>query len=90
MKKKSAKKIKRRLKYLLKAYNRGEVTFDEVNSSVQSYLGILQHCNSYYLRQAIFKDFVLIKQQETIAELVNENVEQEEVIKVLSQDVVGN
>lgn len=89
MKKKSAIKMKRRLKYLLKAYNRGEVTFDEVNSSVQSYLGILQHCNSYYLRQAIFKDFILTRQQETIAELVNENIEQEEVINLLMQENIG-
>lgn len=90
MKKKSVKKMKKRLKYLQKAYSRGEVTFDDVNSSVQSYMGILKHCDSYYLRQAIFKDFVLIKQQETIAELINENTEQEEAIKVLAQDVIGN
>ena len=62
LKKKTALKTKRRLKYLQKAYARGETTFEEVNSSVQSYLGILKHCDSYYLRQAIFKDFVLMQQ----------------------------
>jgi len=62
LKKKTALKMKRRLKYLQKAYARGETTFEEVNSSVQSYLGILKHCDSYYLRQAIFKDFVLMQQ----------------------------
>lgn len=87
LKKKTALKMKRRLKYLQKAYARGEATFEEVNSSVQSYLGILKHCDSYYLRQAIFKNFVLIKQQNAIAELMNENIEQEEVINLLMEEL---
>lgn len=90
MKKKTAKKMKKRLKYLQKLYSRGEIDFDDVNASVQSYMGILKHCDSYYLRQSIFKDFVLMRQQESIISLINENVEQEEMIKVLSQDIIGN
>lgn len=88
MKKKSAKKMKRRLRYVQKAYARGEASFDDVNSTVQSYLGILKHCDSYFLRQAIFNDFVLIRQQEKIDELLNENFEKEYVIRSLTEDIV--
>lgn len=88
MKKKSAKKMKRRLRYMQKAYARGEVSFDDVNSTVQSYMGILKHCDSYFLKQAIFNDFVLIRQQKKIDELLNENFEKEYVIKSLSEDIV--
>jgi len=59
LKKKTALKIKRRLKYLKKAFNRKEINFSNVNATVQSYMGILKHCNSYYLRKKIFDDFIL-------------------------------
>ncbi|MFU0784481.1 MAG: hypothetical protein ACFWT2_15525 [Thermoanaerobacterium thermosaccharolyticum] len=62
LKKKTAIKMKRWLKYLKKAYARGEVDFNTVNATVQSYLGVLKHCNSYYLKQSIFNDFVLIRE----------------------------
>ncbi|EMT38022.1 Retron-type reverse transcriptase [Thermoanaerobacter thermohydrosulfuricus WC1] len=54
LKKKTALKMKHRLKYLQKAYKRGEIGFQEVNSSVQSYFGMLKHCNSYNLRRKLF------------------------------------
>lgn len=75
LKKKSAIKIKRSLKYLRKAYARGEVELSEVSLAVLGYLKILEHCDSYYLRQAILDDFVLIREQDTVARLVNENTE---------------
>ena len=61
LRKSTAKKMKRRLKYLQRAYARGEVGFDEVNASVQSYLGLLKHCNSYHLRRKLLDSFVLIR-----------------------------
>ncbi|ABR48703.1 RNA-directed DNA polymerase (Reverse transcriptase) [Alkaliphilus metalliredigens QYMF] len=61
LKKKTAKKMKRRLKYLQKAYGRNDVTFEDVNTCVQSYLGILQHCDSYYLKCSVLKNLTLIR-----------------------------
>ena len=61
LRKKSALKMKRRLKYLQRAYARGEVDLAHVNASVQSYLGIMSHCNSYKLRKKLFKGLVFVK-----------------------------
>jgi retron-type reverse transcriptase len=58
LKKKTALKMKHRLKYLQKAYKRGEIGFQEVNSSVQSYFGMLKHCNSYNLRRKLFNTLI--------------------------------
>lgn len=58
LRKKSALKMKRRLRYLQRAFGRGAVDLQEVNSSVQSYLGILKHCNSYNLREKLFGNLV--------------------------------
>lgn len=63
LKKASSLKMKRKLKYVQKAYARGEMDFDKANSTVQSYLGILQHCNSYTLKNKIFENFVLKKEE---------------------------
>ncbi|CCJ32906.1 reverse transcriptase/maturase family protein [Caloramator australicus] len=59
LKKKTSLKIKRRLKYLKKAFKRKGISFSIINSTVQSYMGLLKHCNSYGLRKKIFDDFVL-------------------------------
>ncbi len=53
LKKKTAKKIKRRLKYLFEAYVRGEISAEHLERSIASYKGIMQHCNSYGLRQEL-------------------------------------
>lgn len=70
LKKKTAIKMKRRLKYLKKAYARGDVELSEVSLAVLGYLKILEHCDGYYLQQAILDDFVLIKQEDTINTLL--------------------
>ena len=54
MRKSTAKRMKRRLKALMRKYQRGEMDWQAVNQSVQSYFGILKHCNSYGLRNAIW------------------------------------
>jgi retron-type reverse transcriptase len=64
MKKKSAKKMRKRLKYLSKAYKRGEISLEDINATVQSYLGIMKQFDSYNLRKKMFNDFVLIKDKE--------------------------
>lgn len=61
LKKKTVLKMKRRLKYLQKAYKRGEIGFAEVNNSVQSYFGLLKHCNSYNLRKKICETFIFTR-----------------------------
>lgn len=64
LRKSTAKKMKRRLKCLQRAYARGEVSFDEVNASLQSYLGLLKHCNSYNLRRKIINDLSFCRRSE--------------------------
>ncbi|MCL2215378.1 MAG: reverse transcriptase/maturase family protein [Defluviitaleaceae bacterium] len=59
LRKSSALKMKKRLAYIQKQYARGEIDFKKADSTVQSYLGILSHCNSLRLKQRIFGDFVL-------------------------------
>ncbi len=53
LKKKTAKKIKWRLKYLFEAYKRGDISTETLERSIASYKGILKHCNSYGLRQEL-------------------------------------
>lgn len=51
LRKKTAKKMKKRLKYLFTAYAAGEVDQETLDRSIASYRGILKHFNSYGLRQ---------------------------------------
>ncbi|WPZ18931.1 reverse transcriptase domain-containing protein [Geobacillus subterraneus] len=59
LKKKTAKKMKRRLKYLKRAYARGEVDADEIRSTLMSYLGLMKHANCHRLRQKILRGLTL-------------------------------
>lgn len=61
LRKKSAIKMKHRLRWLRKAYARGEVDMQTVTDSLVSYLGMLSHCDSYELRKSVLKDLVLVK-----------------------------
>jgi retron-type reverse transcriptase len=61
LKKKTAIKIKTRLKYLFRAFSRGEVTKEELDRSIASYRGILKHCNSYQFRQGLNKMYSEVK-----------------------------
>lgn len=64
LRKKSALKMKHRLRWLRKAYARGEpgVTVKSVRDTLMSYLGMLQHCDGYRLRESILRDLVLTRQ----------------------------
>lgn len=53
LRKKTAKKLKKRLKYMFHAYNIGEIDKDTLDRSVASYRGILQHFDSYGLRKSL-------------------------------------
>lgn len=59
VRKKTALKMKRRIKYVKKQFERDEMTFEKVNATVQSYMGILKHCNSYSLQNSIFENYIL-------------------------------
>ena len=53
LRKKTAKKMKKRLKYMFAAFNAGEIDRETLDRSIASYRGILQHFNSYGLRQSL-------------------------------------
>jgi retron-type reverse transcriptase len=53
LRKKTAKKMKRRLKYLFGAYAAGEIDRETLERSIASYNGIMQHFNSNGLRQSL-------------------------------------
>ncbi|MCI8527523.1 MAG: RNA-directed DNA polymerase, partial [Oscillospiraceae bacterium] len=53
LRKKTAKKLKRRLQYMFHAYKIGEIDKDTLDRSVASYRGILKHFESYGLRKSL-------------------------------------
>ncbi len=66
LRKSTALKMKRRFKQVQQLYADGEIEFDKVNSTVQSYYGVLKHCDSYNLRSKVFEDFVLKKNNQNV------------------------
>lgn len=58
IRKSTSKKMRKRLKYVKKQYERNELPFEKVNATVQSYMGILKHCNSFRLQNKIFSELV--------------------------------
>lgn len=63
LRKKTALKMKKRLKHLQKAYANWRISFAEVNASVQSYFGLLEHCNSHRLFMKLCNDLVFARQE---------------------------
>ena len=55
----TVKRIRSRIKYIVKAYERGEMTLREVNATMQSYFGLLKHCTNEGLKENIINGFVL-------------------------------
>lgn len=53
LRKKTAKKLKRRLRYMFRAYTVGEIDKETLDRSVASYRGILKHFDSYGLRKSL-------------------------------------
>lgn len=64
IKKQTSQKIKKNLKRVQKQYNAGNMTLDKVRSTLFSYLGMLQHCNSHRLKTKIMQDFKLTRRNE--------------------------
>ncbi|WNF36391.1 RNA-directed DNA polymerase [Bacillaceae bacterium IKA-2] len=61
LKKKTVKKMKKRLKYLQNSYAKGEVTLNDVRCTLASYLGYMKHANCYKLKKKVLNEFVLTK-----------------------------
>lgn len=66
LRKKAVLKMKHRLRWLKRAYARGEVDLQTVTASLTSYLGLLSHCDSYELRKSILRDLVLVRHREEV------------------------
>ena len=61
LRKSTKKKMKKRLKYLDKKYKQDKITLEKISETVQSYLGIIEHCSSYNLKQKVFSKLSFIK-----------------------------
>ena len=61
LRKTTAKRMKRRMRLLQKLYAQGEVSIEEVNSTIQSYMGQLKHCDSFNLRAKLFEELVFVR-----------------------------
>lgn len=59
LRKSTSLRIKRALKGLSHKYAEYEVTFSDVTETLQSYLGMMEHCDSHNLRTKIFDTLVL-------------------------------
>ncbi|WP_018749870.1 RNA-directed DNA polymerase [Paenibacillus sanguinis] len=57
----TVRKIKGGLRFLQRAYARGDKSLDEVNSAIQSYIGYLKHADTFNLRKRIFQRAVFTK-----------------------------
>lgn len=53
LRKSTAQKMRKRLRYLQNACSRGEATPADLNTTWQSYRGMLKHCNSYRLQRKL-------------------------------------
>jgi hypothetical protein len=50
--------MKSRLKFVAKEYAEGQLDYDKLNATIQSYYGLMQHFDSYGLRCKIFETIV--------------------------------
>lgn len=63
VRKSTSLQMRRHLKYVRKAYARGEVGLEYAKSVITSYLGLLEHSDSNGLKEALCRDYVLTRQQ---------------------------
>lgn len=87
LRKSTALKMKRNLKRIQEQYANGEITMERAMQTVNSYMGILKHCDSYALKKTIFGEysatewvdgwFYLQRDSEKIAALQREKEEQQ-------------
>lgn len=56
---KTKHRIVRKLNFLIKQHERGEISKERVEASLQSYLGVLSHANAYKLAEKLKNHFGL-------------------------------
>ncbi len=66
LKKGTIKKIKRQIKKLQKDYADGSIDFERVNASMQSYLGVMKHFNSYNFKTKLLKDATFRREEKAV------------------------
>lgn len=62
IRKKTAIRIKRRLKKLAELYRKNAIDFDEIEPVIVSYFGLLKHCDSYNFQKKLSEDCVFQRQ----------------------------
>ena len=61
LRKSTSLQMRRHLAYVKDHYSSGELPLEYCCSVIQSYLGLMKHCNCDALRQQILQDYVLIR-----------------------------
>lgn len=59
LRKATAQKMRRRLKFVRRQYERGAMPIEKVHETLTSYYGLMKHCNSYNLRKKLSETYVL-------------------------------
>lgn len=67
LRKSSAKKLKRGLARIQKAYAAGKITFEDAKPSIMSYFGVFRHFDSHNLATKVSETFVLQRASPTAA-----------------------
>lgn len=64
LRKSSIKRMKRKLKAFKRRYQKGQISLEKINATIQSWLGHAKHADSYKLREKLLEGFVLTKNKE--------------------------
>lgn len=72
LRKSSSLAMKQHLSYVMEHYSTGELPFEYCNSVIQSYLGLMKHCDCDALRDKVLQDFVLIRKYYNIEDYETE------------------
>ena len=59
IRKRTWKRIQRKFREKVAAYNNGKITRESLNRSLQSYLGILSHANTHELQELLINSILL-------------------------------
>lgn len=61
LRRRSVKAMRRKLKAFQRLYAEGEIDFETINASIQSWIGHAKHANTYRLRTRLFETFSIKK-----------------------------
>ena len=61
LRKKSALKMKKHIKFLQREFSRGRIKTDRFRNSLMSYLGMMSHCDSFSLKNKLMQNVLLTK-----------------------------